>query len=412
MADIERVYEKDRCTAVAKDIGKDSENGGKTAEGSSSAEGSSVEMPPPEEGGEDTTMEMIRTEQASHRSPAWDTYVKLSNNFVNLFPIWTVVSAGLALWKPALFSWFGTPYFTASLAILMLSMGITLSINDFLRVFRRMGAVAVGFAGCYALMPALAYALARGFSLSPALLAGVVLVGCVNGGQASNLCTYIANGNVALSVLMTTVTTISAIFMTPLLSKIFVGAVVPVNAIGIAVSTIQVVLLPIAVGMLLNRFANRAVKLVLPFSPVVGVISTVLLVGSSVAQCASSILAAGWTLQVPILLLHLMGGYAGYYLTKVAGYNEIVRRTVAIETAMKSSAFAFLLATLHFPMYEVRIPAAASLVWMALTGSTLAVIWRYIPIKSKTTFDRSLAQSRGRFDDWVKKSLKESRDDL
>lgn len=156
-----------------------------------------------EEGDGEEVVSMINAGEMN--SPLWEKYVKMSNLFVNLFPVWTVLAAAAALINPGLFSWFTTAYFTASLAILMLSMGITLSIADFLRVFRRMGAVAVGFAGCYILMPILAFALAKGFDLTPALVAGTVLVGCVNGGQASNLCTYIANGNVALSVLMTTV---------------------------------------------------------------------------------------------------------------------------------------------------------------------------------------------------------------
>ena len=279
----------------------------------------------------------------------------------------------------------------------MLSMGITLSVDDFRRVFRRFGAVAIGFMGCYMLMPGLALALAKIFNLSPDLAAGTILVGAVNGGQASNLCTYIANGNVALSVMMTTCTTLGAIVMTPLISKLLIGAVVPVNAVGIAWSTIQVVLFPIALGMFLNRYANRAVRAVLPFSPVLGVVSTCLLVGSSVAQCAQPILQAGWNLQIPILLLHVVGGILGYAVMAAAGYPEITRRTTAIETSMKSSAFGFLLATLHFGRYMVRVPAAVSVVWMALVGSTMAVIWRYIPVKPNTKFDRSLANRSNPF---------------
>merc|ERR1719162_1587995 len=136
------------------------------------------------------------------------------------------------------------------------------------------------------MMPILAFGLGKFFKLDPALLAGMVLVGAVNGGQASNLCTYIARGNVALSVLMTTATTVGAILMTPFLCKTMLGTVVPVDAAGIAKSTIQVVLAPIAIGMSANKFFPRLVKAVLPFAPVVGVLSTCLLVGSAVAQVA------------------------------------------------------------------------------------------------------------------------------
>jgi bile acid:Na+ symporter, BASS family len=333
---------------------------------------------------------------------AWKLYVAASVIFTNLFPLWTLTVAGIALKKPMLFTWLTTPYFTAALGILMLSMGITLSIEDFKRVLRRFNSVAVGFVGCYVVMPFLAVALATLFKLPPDLAAGTILIGAVNGGQASNLCTYIANGNVALSVMMTTTTTLGAMFMTPLIAKFLIGTVVPVNAVGIAVSTIQVVLLPIALGMILNRYANKAVRAVLPFCPVLGVAATCLLVGSSVAQCAGPILAAGLSLQIPILLLHVLGGVAGYIMQALAGYGEIVRRTTAIETSMKSSAFGFLLASLHFSNYMVRVPSAVSVVWMALVGSTMSVVWRYIPVNATLKFDRSLALRKGPLDKWLK----------
>lgn len=232
-------------------------------------------------------------------------------------------------------------------------------------------------------MPALAFILARIFQLPPDLTAGTVLVGAVNGGQASNLCTLIANGDVALSVLMTTSTTLGAIVMTPLLSRLLIGTVVPIDTLGIAISTVQVVLGPIALGMFLNKYANKFVNMILPFTPLVGVVATCVLVGASIAQSATPILAAGISLQLPIMLLHLIGGLLGYFLTGFAGYDEKVKRTVAIETSMKSSAFGFLLATLHFGAYMVRVPSAVSVVWMALVGSCLAVAWRFIPIKKK-----------------------------
>jgi len=191
---------------------------------------------------------------------------------------------------------------------------------------------------------------------------------------------------------MTTATTIGAIFMTPLLCKGLLGAVVPVDAAGIAFSTIQVVLAPISLGMSLNKWAPKFVAAILPFSPVVGVLSTCLLVASAVAQVVEPILNAGLSLQLPIFLLHLVGGLIGYLLPRLSGFGEVACRTMAIETSMKSSAFGFLLAKLHFGEYAARVPAAVSVVWMALTGSVLAVIWRNIPVKAPKSFDRSLVE--------------------
>jgi bile acid:Na+ symporter, BASS family len=157
-----------------------------------------------------------------------------------LFPLWTVLFTGIALKQPSAFAWFTTEYFTAGLAALMLSMGITLTPADFVAVAQEPASVIMQFSLCYIMMPVLALGLGTAFGLPPALMAGMVLVGSINGGQASNLCTYIARGNVALSVLMTTATTLGAIVMTPILCQSLLGAVVPVDAAGIAKSTIQV----------------------------------------------------------------------------------------------------------------------------------------------------------------------------
>merc|ERR1711935_1006016 len=160
-----------------------------------------------------------------------------------------------------------------------LSMGITLTPQDFLDVMKEPVSVAMQFTLCYAMMPALALGLGKIFKLDPAMLAGMVLVGSINGGQASNLCTYIARGNVALSVLMTTATTLGAIFMTPLICKTLLGAVVPVDAVGI--------------GMATNKFFPGFVKTILPITPVIGVLSTCMLVASAVSQVTEPIINAG-----------------------------------------------------------------------------------------------------------------------
>ena len=316
-------------------------------------------------------------------SKMWDLYLKTTDTLTTLFPVWTVLFAGLALKRPEAFSWFTTKYFTGTLGALMLSMGITLTPEDFTRVFQQPLAVIWGFVLCYVMCPVLGLALGKAFALPMDLIAGIVLVGSINGGQASNLCTYIAKVDVALSVLMTTVTTISGIVATPLLCKLLLGAVVPVDAVGIAMSCIQVVLAPIVLGMATNKFFPKVVEKVLPATPVVGVFSTCILVASAVAQCAPAIMSAGLRLQIPILLLHLVGGLAGYFIPKKFNFTEVQCRTMAIETAMKSSAFGFLLAKLHFKQYLTRVPSAVSVVWMALVGATLAVVWRQIPVKDE-----------------------------
>lgn len=317
----------------------------------------------------------------SSTSGWFETYMKISNIFANLFPLWTVLAAGAGLANPSLFSWLSTEYFTAGLAILMFSMGITLTLEDFKRVLSKPGPVSINFICCYVMMPLLGLALGKFAGLSDPIVAGLVLVGSINGGQASNLCTYIARGDVALSVVMTTSTTLGTIFMTPIIAKALLGTIVPVDAVGVAISAMQVVLLPIVLGVCLNSAAPKFCRNVEPLCPTIGVTSTVFLVGASVAGCAQAIKNAGWGLQIVVMLLHLLGGAAGYLLCRVCKFGEIVCRTTAIETAMKSSAFGVLLATLHFGDYLVRVPSAVSVVWMAIMGSSMAVVWQFIPVK-------------------------------
>uniref|UniRef100_A0A7S3NPW1 Bile acid:sodium symporter n=1 Tax=Aureoumbra lagunensis TaxID=44058 RepID=A0A7S3NPW1_9STRA len=318
--------------------------------------------------------------EAADSEKKLSSFEKVSDVLTNLFPIWTVLFSVWGLARPSDFAWLTTEYFTAGLAVLMISMGLTMTPKDFVRVASRPGSVLVNFLLCYGFMPMLGLILGKTFQLEPALVAGLVLVGSINGGQASNLCTYIARGNVALSVLMTTATTIGAIVMTPFLCQKFLGTVVPVDALGIVISTLQVVLGPIIFGMGANVIAPKVVKKFTPVLPLIGVSSTCLLVASSVGQVAGPIKAAGLALQIPVFLLHFLGGICGYWIARFLGFGETTCRTMAIETSMKSSAFGFLLAKLHMGAEAARVPSAVSVVWMALTGSTLAVIWRFIPV--------------------------------
>merc|ERR1719235_1340595 len=207
-------------------------------------------------------------------------------------------------------------------------------------------------------MPVLAFVFAKMIGAQGAILAGLVLVGSVNGGQASNLCTLIAGGDVALSVLMTTSTTLGCIVCTPLICKAVLGTVVPIDAMGIVISTLQVVIAPIFLGVLLNTIAPKQCNAAAAFTPTIGVIATVILVGASVAKCSEPILGAGLPLQFACLALHLVGGILGYFATKACGYDMRTCRTCAI---------GFLLASLHFGAFNARVPSAVSVVWMAIT---------------------------------------------
>lgn len=318
----------------------------------------------------------LRAEAVADAPAEEGTFQKLSGIFCNFFSLWLVIAAVAAIKAPSSFTWIPGSAFTGLLGLLMFSVGVTTTIDDFKNCMDRPLAVFINFISCYGIMPLLGFFLGKLLGFDGSLLAGLVLVGSINGGQASNLCTLIAGGDVALSVLMTTSTTLGCIFMTPLLCKSLLGAVVPIDALGIVRSTFEVVLAPIFLGVGMNTIAPKICKAVAPFTPSIGVIATILLVGASVAKCAQPIANAGLPLQFACLALHLFGGLLGYFLTKGAGFNEKTCRTVCIETAMKSSAFGFLLATKHFGAFGVRVPPAVSVVWMAITGSLMAVYWK------------------------------------
>jgi len=241
--------------------------------------------------------------------------------------------------------------------------------------------IGVGYLAQYIVKPLLGALIARTLNLSPPLAVGLILVSCCPGGQASNVATYIANGDVALSVLMTTASTLGAIVMTPLLTKVLAGTLVPVDAAGLALSTFQVVLVPTLLGVLANECFPKVVKKLRAFLPLVGVALTTLLCASPCAQVSGILKQQGLDLCLPVALLHAAAFSLGYFLSKALGFSEKTARTVSIETGMQSAALGFLLAQAHFSDPLVAVPSAVSVVFMALGGSGLAVFWRGRPAK-------------------------------
>merc|ERR1740127_143025 len=205
----------------------------------------------------------------------------IADMFCNLFAVWLTIAAIAAVQVPATFMWIPDKAFTGLLGLLMFSVGVTTTLDDFRQCLKKPLAVGINFFACYGIMPVVAYVSAIAMKADAAIMAGLVLVGSINGGQASNLCTLIAGGDVALSVLMTTSTTLGCIVMTPLICQAVLGSVVPVNAMGIVYSTFQVVLAPIFLGVGVNTMAPAFAKAVEPLTPIVGILSTIALVGAA-----------------------------------------------------------------------------------------------------------------------------------
>jgi BASS family bile acid:Na+ symporter len=264
----------------------------------------------------------------------------------------------------------------------MLGMGVTLSLDDFRRVFAMPRAIALGFVAQYTIMPFLGWAIARGLRLDPPLAVGLILVACCPGGTASNVVTYLARANVALSVLMTMCSTFGAVIMTPLLTKWLAQTWVEVDAGKLLLDTVQVVLAPLIVGLTLHHSAPRIVKAVLPAAPLVSVATIAMICASVIGQQAKSIKEQAGVLLVAVFLLHAGGFALGWVFAGLFGYDETVRRTVSIEVGMQNSGLGVVLAQNNFPrMPDAATPCAISAVFHSVIGSLLAGIWRLFPPK-------------------------------
>mgnify|MGYP002628216009 FL=1 len=298
----------------------------------------------------------------------------------NWFPAWVLAAALLALWQPSLFTWFSGPWIVWGLALVMLGMGLTLNVADFAAVLRLPGAVALGFAAQYTIMPLIGWSVGKMLALPAPFAVGLILVACCPGGTASNVVTYLARGNVALSVLMTMCSTLAAVVMTPLLTGWLAGAYVPVDAWGIFLTTAQVVLAPILIGLLLHHQAPRLAGFILPAGPIMSVLVISLIVGSIIGQNATAIFAHGGQLLIAVTLLHGGGFFLGYVLGRLSGFDLGVTRTLSIEVGMQNSGLGAVLAKTRFAAEPLTaVPSALSSVCHSLLGSLLAAWWRRRP---------------------------------
>ncbi|MFM8415609.1 MAG: bile acid:sodium symporter [Planctomycetota bacterium] len=298
----------------------------------------------------------------------------------NAFPIWVAVACGLALVEPRLFSWFDGPLLVGGLGLIMLGMGMTLTFADFARVASRPAAVVAGFVAQFTIMPTAAWVVAWAFDLPAPFAVGLILVGCCPGGTASNVVTYIARADVALSVTMTTCSTLAAVVLTPLLTRLLAGRLVEVDTLGLLLSTLQVVVLPVAAGVFLNRFAPAAVERVVPGAPLVSVVVIALICGSIIGQNAAAVWESGPRLGAAIVLMHALGFAVGYGFARRFGFSAIAARTISIETGMQNSGLGAFLAKRHFPAEPLTaVPAAISALVHSVLGSILAGWWRLRP---------------------------------
>ena len=284
-----------------------------------------------------------------------------------------LVSAILALAFPEVVGHLKPSLINPLLGVIMFGMGLTLKVEDFRVVFTRPKDVLVGCLAQFTVMPLLAFALSRLFGLDEALTIGVVLVGCCPGGTASNVITYLAKGDLALSVGMTATSTILAPLLTPLLVLLLVGETVDVNVVGMLLSILWVVILPIVLGLLVKSLLPKATEQATTYLPAVSAIAICLIVMIVIAANAHKLLAGGWIVILVVMLHNILGLTVGYLIGLLLKMTPAKRRAISVEVGMQNSGLASSLATLHFAAFPMAtVPGAIFSVWHNISGAVVA----------------------------------------
>ena len=296
--------------------------------------------------------------------------------FTRLFPLWVSLCAVIALINPTLFTWFSGPWITYGLGGIMLGMGLTLQWQDFNQIFQTPKWVFLGLFLQFSLMPLMGWALGILFQLPPFFAVGLILVASCPGGTASNVIAYLARANVALSVAMTSCSTLAGIILTPYLTASLSGNYLAVDAWGLFYSTIKVVLLPVTAGVILNQYFPNFTRKVTPYAPPVAVLLIVLIVSSIIGQGKEIILNAGLNLIFAIMILHLFGFVLGYILSRVFIKDIAASKTIAIEVGMQNSGLGAVLARENFTNPATAIPSAISSLVHSISGSIFVSIFK------------------------------------
>ncbi|MBM3778797.1 MAG: bile acid:sodium symporter family protein [Acidimicrobiia bacterium] len=294
----------------------------------------------------------------------------------NAFPLWVLLATVAALVEPSLFTWFTGPLITIGLGVAMLGMGLTLELADFTRVRTLGGLVGLGVLLQYTVMPLAGWSIAWLLDLPTPFAVGLILVSCCPGGTASNVISYLARADVPLSVTMTAASTLLAALATPTLTAVLAGSRVDVPAVGLFQSTLQVVVLPVVLGVSARRFAPRLAARVLPVAPLTAVVMITLIVASIMGEGRNEVLTAGGRLLAAVFLLHVAGFALGYAVSRPVSGQEIAARTISIEVGMQNSGLGVVLARQNFASPLVAIPCAISSVFHSLIGSVVAWYWR------------------------------------
>lgn len=309
--------------------------------------------------------------------------LKFTQFISKTFAIWVVVFAFIAAQFPETFKMF-VPWIPYLLGIVMLGMGLTLTFKDFGEVTRNPKAVIIGVVAQFVVMPSIAFGLAKLFQLPSDLAIGVILVGCCPGGTSSNVMTFLARGNTALSVACTTISTLLAPILTPAIFYLFASQWLDINAGAMFISVLQMVLLPIFIGLILRTIFKEKIAQFSQTMPLISVIAIVLIVTAVVAVSKDRIIESGLLIFAVVALHNGLGYLIGYIVSRLFKLEIYDSKAVAIEVGMQNSGLGAALAALHFKANPlIAVPSAVFSFWHNISGPILAMIFSRMENKSK-----------------------------
>ena len=300
--------------------------------------------------------------------------MKRISEVIGKYMAWIVlIIAALALFVPGTCLWIQTGWINYLLMIVMFGMGLTMKLSDFAVVFARPRDVIIGCLAQFIVMPLLAFGLGKAFGLSNELLVGVILVGTCPGGTSSNVITYLSKGDTALSVGMTSINTLLAPFLTPALTYLYLRTTVSVDVKSMFVSIIQVVIIPIGLGLMINKLFGRYTQKISDVLPTVSVTAICLIVAAVVSHNSEKILSTGLVIFAVVILHNLLGYLCGYLIGVFFKMDLPRKKAVAIEIGMQNSGLATTLAGSAFPnLAMATVPGAIFSVWHNISGAILA----------------------------------------
>lgn len=291
-----------------------------------------------------------------------------------LFPVWALMTGILAWWLPEPFI-AAKPSIVWVLGLIMFSMGLTLRPENFIEVSRRPAVILLGVFLQYAIMPALAWGLSLWLGLPASLMIGMILVGASPGGTASNVICYLAKGDVALSITLTTVSTLLAVIATPLLTLLYAGKAIDIPALKMLKDILLMIVIPVLGGVMINTLLGSHIQKIKQTLPIISMIAILFIIGIVIALNHDRIGDIGKLLLLAVALHNGLGLMIGYLIPRALGKDRRTARTLAIEIGMQNSGLAVALAVKYFSPAS-GLPGALFSIWHNLSGSLLASYWR------------------------------------